>query len=279
MFKAVTLATLSTVALAQYPAPQYGSGYAQPAQDYAAPQYGAYGAPQYVAPQYGAPQYGAPQYGAASSYQQGYAPHQFHKPGPLMDPKYYKDILSNFKQCKSHKCDKLGRGYSTDIKESISVLGAYTSCVTACAAEEVFRSVQHARAGLAKLNDIGFAQLTLARKYLGGQGDYDVIGNCTRIDDSCCLPEDYFTSWDRIMIPVDLTGINDLHHVTTTDAEGVEFTEGSLPRMVSVSAYLKKCTRDSADVDVEWLDHVRFNCETTVVEYLEILRSFMVWWR
>ncbi|KFI85797.1 membrane protein [Bifidobacterium reuteri DSM 23975] len=52
----------------QYGAPQYGAP--QPA----APQYGApqYGTPQYAAPQPGAPQYGAPQYGAPQ-YGAGYS--------------------------------------------------------------------------------------------------------------------------------------------------------------------------------------------------------------
>lgn len=226
-------------------------------------QYGYQGQPQRGG-QYG---YGHEQQGGQYGYQR---PHKFHKPGPLIDPNYYKTILSTFKGCKAHKCDKLGRGYSYDIKESISTLGAYTSCITACAADEAFRAIQDLKSGLAKINDIGFAQLVLARKYLSGQGDYDVLEKCTRIDGSCCLPEDYFTAWERIMIPVEVTGVNDNHHVTV-NAETPETSE-TVTRMVSVDTYLKKCTADDSGLYVEWLDRLRFNCDTNTARYLELMQ-------
>lgn len=256
MFKAVTtIVTIASVATAQY-----NQGYAQPA-----PQqnYDPYGN------QYGAQARGG-QYGS-HSYQ--YAAHRFHKAGPLINPRYYKDILSNFKKCRQHKCDSLGRGYSEDIKTSISVVGAYTSCITACAADEAFRVVQDLKSNLAKLNDIGFAQLTTARKYLGGQGDYDVIGNCTRIDDSCCLPESYFVGWERLMIPVQIAGFDDDHEVETIVTPGADpVSAHDVARMVSVASYLKKCTAGADDLDIEWLDHIRFNCDPDTVRYLELIQ-------
>jgi len=204
-----------------------------------------------------------------NSYQR---PHTFKKPGPLTDPKYYKTILATFKGCKIQKCDKLGRKYSKDIKEAIATLGEYTSCITACAADEAFRAVQDAKSGLAKINDIGFAQLVLARKYLSGEGDYDVIEKRTRIDDSCCLPEDYFTPWERIMIPVEVTGANDDFEVTVNE-ETPKKTK-SVTRMVSVDTYLKKCTAKETvgGLSVEWLDRLRFNCNVNTVRYLELMQ-------
>lgn len=255
MLKAVsTIVTITSVATAQYN--QYGYGQPAPQQNYGnQKQYGN---------QYGN-QYGVRSYRSAA--------HSFHKPGPLINPKYYKSILSNFKKCRQHKCGSLGRGYSTDIKKSISIVGAYTSCVTACAADEAFRVIQDLKSNLAKLNDIGFAQLVIARKYLGGQSDYDVIGNCTRIDDSCCLPESYFVGWDRLMIPVSVAAIDTDHKVETVLTPGAKAVSAdNVPRMVSVDSYLKKCTVGADDLDIEWLDHIRFNCDPDTVRYLELIQ-------
>lgn len=132
--------------------------------------------------------------------------------------------------------------------------------------------VKKTQSTYAKYIDISFAQLKLVREYLGGKGDYDVLGKRTRIQGSCCLPEEKFTSFDRIMLHVNMTGADDSHSVETLDMDLKKLGANVFPRMVSVSSYLKKCTRDETELSVQWLDNIRFTCNPVVVEYLEVLQ-------
>jgi hypothetical protein len=156
-------------------------------------------AQQYAPPQYAPPQYAPSQYGY-----NGYAPSRskFQEPFPLIDPNYYRSIISGYSTCKSQKCNNLNKEYSTGIKESIATAGAYTSCVTACVAAEILKTYTDFKNSLAVAYDIGSARLVLSRKQLAGTGEYDVLGNRTRIGDSCCLPPDYFVKMEQIMVNI-----------------------------------------------------------------------------
>lgn len=184
-----------------------------------------------------------------------------------MTPSIQESLSLVFDNVNKKKCDALGRGYSHDIKESISTLGAYTSCVTACSAEQFFRAVSDFKNSLAEYYDIGSAQLVLTRKYVSGEGDYDVLGKTTRIQDSCCLPNDYFTTWDRILIPTFLRANGGNGSITTITDEDEETIQ---KRWVSVSTYLSVCATD--DAYSGWLEHTEIVCEPSTVEYLQIIQ-------
>jgi len=151
-------------------------------------------------PQQGYPQQGYQGYG-------GYGYRQpkvtFAEPYPIIDPNYYSQVLTRYQTCLSTKCAALPSAYSaSSVNDCISTVASYTSCVTACAAAEMLETAEDFRDLIGTVIEVGHDQLRTARQYLSGQGDFDVIANRVRIGESCCLPQDYFARWERIMIPV-----------------------------------------------------------------------------
>lgn len=140
-------------------------------------------------------------------------------------------------------------------------------------------------------SDIGANQLVRARKTLGDEkvGDFDVLKEATSIEDSCCLPSDYFTPWDKIVIPIEIESMDtkyalqeskSIHHPADASVAGAD-SPPTFPvkhqRLVSVVAYLKKCNKDQNAVDpthykTSWLDAFDFNCIKATTEYLELLQ-------
>lgn len=196
----------------------------------------------------------------------------FPKPAPIISPSTYLDVFSRFQGCKETKCVLAKDAYSTDISESIAVLGEYTSCVTGCSAEQIFWSFSQYKETLGKMLEIGADQFVAAKKYLAGTSEYDVVGHATRIGDSCCLPKEAFTTWDHILIPVDMI-TNGLDKEITLNLEDGNEVADKVPRMISVSTYISLCTDDPSSSYVgEWKQHLTVNCDGGWVEYLGLLQ-------
>lgn len=199
----------------------------------------------------------------------------FPEPAPIISPSAYLDVFSRFQKCKETKCALAKDGYSTDISESIAVLGEYTSCVTGCSAAQIFWSMSQYKETLGQMFEIGAAQLVAAREYLAGTSDdYGVVEHATRIGESCCLPKDAFTTWDQILIPVTMVTHGQADTIThnLNQDEDLDSTSG-VPRMISVSTYISLCTDDLLNPYVgEWKENLRVNCDSAWVEYLELLQ-------
>lgn len=238
----------------------------------------------------------------------GYRPEpvSFPKPFTIIDPTYYSKVLSRYQTCLNTKCEVLPNAYSQSVKDSIATVGAYTSCVTACAAAEMLESAEDFRDLIGSVIEIGHDQLRQARQYLSGQGDFDVIANRVRIGDSCCLPQDYFASWERIMIPVrtqlaayeppapepeayrpyadsepynryddsnddyrrDYRGRNLAAEGNPTDNTDPIGAPVVADYMMSAASYLNRCA--DGKTTVPWLKTIE--CEQSVVDYLHFLQ-------
>jgi len=195
------------------------------------------------------------------------------KPASI-DPYYANDLISHFKQCKIKRCIQSKESYSEDIQESIAVLGEYTSCVTGCAAEQIFNAFSNYKIFLGNVIRFGSAKLIQARKYLSGEGDYDVIGEGTKIGDTCCLPEEYFSPWENILIPVTLNTFSEDDQVWYLGEGETEPTMHiDIPRMISVKSYLDICTDDIVEEhNGKWSGSLKVVCDSKWVEYLELIQ-------
>lgn len=213
-----------------------------------------YGAPQPVElnPYYS--QYTAPY--AGDAYSPNYNPYaqesfyktKFLQPRPAMDPKYYQVVLQGFKSC-MNGCDHKQGDYSDD--GSLETLSSYTACITSCAASESMRVVSDFKNIYGKVFDIGAAQLAAARRYLAGEGEYDVLGERTRIDESCCLPSDYFVDFDRLVMWV--------------------MADEAVPLAVPVKEYLDFCY-GTAKNDL-FLGQFTFVCDNAWMEYAQEMQK------
>lgn len=220
------------------------------------------------APAHGYPQQG-PAYGGAYGGNNGYPAHggyyrkTFPRPQPVLDPKFYKGVLLGFRQCVEHKCDTQPRAYTTTPKESLLTVGAYTACITSCAASEMMRVTADFKALVAKLFDIGSAHLNDAHRYLAGKGDYDVLKSNTRIEDSCCLPNEYFVPW------------NDLVFWARVKFDGdKKGKKGWQKLLISVKTYYDYCLQDSDSIDYEKyvMGKFKIKCNKNWAKYLRALQ-------
>ncbi|EQC33250.1 hypothetical protein SDRG_09233 [Saprolegnia diclina VS20] len=197
----------------------------------------------------------------------------------IIDPNYYNSIFTGYQNCVATKCDVLPSDYSaTGINDCISTIAGYTSCVTACAAGQALETVEDFRTLLESVIEIGNDQLRQARVYLSGLGDLDVIGERVHIGESCCLPNSYFASWERIMIPV-------ATKLKKADADqGNSYNprypappvanpdDETTPYMMSAADYISFCTSADSGTKFEWLDKKVICADTTKATYLQALQ-------
>jgi hypothetical protein len=196
----------------------------------------------------------------------------FPKPDPIINPMYYADILSKFSGCKAHKCSS-NVTFTDNISDSIAQLGEYTSCVTGCAAEQMYDSIKDYKKTLGKAFEIGSARLIQAREYLSGEGEYDVLGQATRIGESCCLPTDYFIEWKKILIAVEIFTKDSDDKIYVKESKMTVSENSQIPRMISVVTYLDLCTDPGTEVDADiWTDILEVNCNFKWVKYLQLLQ-------
>jgi hypothetical protein len=204
----------------------------------------------------------------------------FPTPKSLLDREYYKDLLTQFQGCKAHKCAKSPELYSEDISESIAILGEYTSCVTGCAAEQLFKAVSYYKHSLDRVFEVGSHKLAKVRDYLAmrdTEDEYDVIGNAAKIDESCCLPREYFVPWDNIVIPVKLVkadnnGEYKIEELTDLQNTQTDLGVDALERMVPVSMYIDLCTDAAEETAHPWNEYLKIVCSSRWVEYFELLQ-------
>lgn len=211
--------------------------------------------------------------------------HVFKKPAPLVDPKYYQTVLRTFATCRDTKCGPLevGYTYTDDITASLSALGGYTSCVTACAAEGSITTVKDFKNSLTTIFDVGSDQYKRVRLNLGGEGPYDVLKETTMIDESCCLPNDYFTPWDSIVLPISTLPMKanfafgqangyPIYVSGTAEADKTPVNFVSQERMVTVGEYLRKCAANTATDLSKLITTFDFKCSAETTEYLTLLQ-------
>lgn len=191
--------------------------------------------------------------------QGGYYRKTFPPAHPLIDAKFYQGVLIGFQQCVEHKCDKLSHDYSTTASDSVKAVGAYTACVTSCTASEMMRVISDFKALVGKLFDIGSAHLNEAHRYLAGKGDYDVLESNTRIEDSCCLPDEYFVAWDELLFGAEIKFHAD------------EDSEYKL-RMITVKSYFDYCLQDPA-TSKHYLDRFSINCDKNWAKYFRSMQQ------
>ena len=182
-------------------------------------------------------------------------PLRFLQPPPLLDPKYPMKILGSYHRCRRDRCGRMKVDYKPDIQETIAGLGQYTSCIITCASIEMLNGLQYIRRTVEDTILIAAERLETARSYVAGDDEeYDVIGNRTRIEGSCCLPSKKFASWDQILMAVHVNG-NDFDH------------------MVQVDTYLRKCA-SAGDYDEErWDVLYPFECDPNWAAYLLQIRQ------
>lgn len=209
-----------------------------------------YGAAPYQAHAYDPYGHHAPAYPSSYGHHGGYYRKSFPPPRPVIDPKYYRTVLSGFQQCVQHKCDALPRAYTTTAEESLATVGGYTACVTSCAASEVIRVCLDLKGLLAKIFDIGVSHLATAHKYLAGEGEFDVLGNNTHIDSSCCLPNDYFVDWSKLVMAISM-----------------KFGDSEDVRLVSVEEYVNFCIQKREDPVQKYLGKFDFLCSDDTIAY------------
>ncbi|ETW01186.1 hypothetical protein H310_06783 [Aphanomyces invadans] len=157
-----------------------------------------------AAPFKGANNYNGDKYDNDGKY--GYSPNQvsFAPAYQIIDPSYASTILARYQECVTKKCSTLPSGYSsTSVEDNLSSIASYTSCVTSCAGAEALQTTQDFQKLLGEVLEIGASQLKTVRKHLSGQdASFDAIQQRIHIGESCCLPNDYFAEWSRIMVPV-----------------------------------------------------------------------------
>jgi len=180
----------------------------------------------------------------------------FHPAKPVVDPKYYLTVLDEFESCVAHKCTPLSQvTCSESVIQNLENIGKYSSCVTECSAWQFIRVMRNFKRIIGKLYESAAAKLTGVRKYLSDSEYYDILGNRTRIGESCCLPKDHFVSWDRLLLPVHL------HYSSAPNGEH----QG----LISVETYLRVCT---TDVKEGVLHYLQIHCKPEWVTYLEVLQ-------
>ncbi|OQS07432.1 hypothetical protein THRCLA_00549 [Thraustotheca clavata] len=216
----------------------------------------------------------------------------------IIDPGYYTSIFTGYQKCISTKCDVLPSAYSASgVNDCISTIAGYTSCVTACASAQAFETVEDFRNLLEEVIVIGQDQLRAARIYLSGLGDLDVIGERVHIGESCCLPNSYFASWERIMIPVEpklsvntapetephyggeYNGGYEKENYGRKKRRGAGYLQSTEENgstasyMMSAADYVKFCSlcpADQAKTKVEWYKTLK--CDDNLAEYLQSLQ-------
>ncbi|OQS07339.1 hypothetical protein THRCLA_00646 [Thraustotheca clavata] len=126
---------------------------------------------------------------------------KFPPPFKSLDPAQHKTIFANFKSCVG-QCvkDTSYDAKSYDAWSALSNLGSYTACATTCVATEVLNTVGYYKSAYATIYDVYANHLVQTKKHLAGGPKFDFIGNRSRVDYSCCLPDEYFVPWDQVSI-------------------------------------------------------------------------------
>jgi len=199
-----------------------------------------------------------------------YPPVVFPEPLPILDKNQYRDILSLFEQCKELKCVHSESSF-TDIHESIAELGEYTSCVTGCAAEQIFHTIVNYKQALGDLYEIGANKLLQARKYIAeGVETFDIIGTGTRIKDSCCLPNENFVKPEEIVIPVTITATDVNGVLSSVNNNDQTIYEPTTTRMISVKKYVNLCTTNDGVFNDE--EGLKIVCDPNWIKYYQLLQ-------
>jgi hypothetical protein len=148
-------------------------------------------------PSYQAPELTQEQYNAVEALEE-----HFMNPRPVYNPDLVRKTLARYLGCKK-ACNADDSYHNTNIQQSIDQLGAYTSCVTKCAAKQMFHTSSEGKDTMTKLYNIGFDKLVKSREYLSGNGDFQAISkDPIRLEDSCCVSDDYFAPFEKIMVDV-----------------------------------------------------------------------------
>ena len=200
----------------------------------------------YVAPAPSFGEYAYPQHA-------GYYRNTFPQATQVLDPKYYQKVLNGFKECVDTKCTTLPTTYT--VADSLETVATYTACVTSCAASEMMSVTVDFKSLIGKLIDIGSSQLAKSHRYLAGEdSEFDVLGSNIHIQESCCLPNDYFVPWEELVFLARVKFPND----ETYESE----------RFISVKSYLEYCTQeDQSEDNVLFLNKLEIECHSNWVKY------------
>ncbi|KDO26537.1 hypothetical protein SPRG_07939 [Saprolegnia parasitica CBS 223.65] len=209
-------------------------------------------------------------------------PITFAPPFKSIDPSHFSSILGSFKNCVS-TCTKTTSyaDASKDAWTAFGTLGRYTACATSCVATEVLNTVGYYKSTYGLIYDVYANHLEQTKKYLAGASDFDMIGNRTRVDYSCCLPNEYFVPWEQVTVEVfAFYEPADKSFSATTKLNG-----NGIPVNVRADKYLDYCAQDKGTnpkltaFEANYLDGadgtggLKLYCDAGLFYYLSTLKG------
>ncbi|CAK4658339.1 hypothetical protein LEN26_013552 [Aphanomyces euteiches] len=205
---------------------------------------------------------------------------RFKAPFKAFDPNHHTAVFAHFRSCASvctKNDDYTPYASNSDAWAALAAIGSYSACVSSCVAHEILQLVTYYKSTYAKLLDITENQLRLARGYIAGTTDFDLIGNRTHVGYSCCLPDYYFVPWSKITIPVPIYFQDQARYVPEAPLDESP-SSTSAPAYVRADTYLKYCNNvgDGDDDNVDWnaiddgngIGGLKISCDHDLVAYL-----------
>ncbi|OQR86338.1 hypothetical protein ACHHYP_10652 [Achlya hypogyna] len=208
-------------------------------------------------------------------------PIKFQPPFKAINPNQYANIYDSFKSCVASCTQETSyAAHNNDAWTAFNSIGGYTACATTCVANEALNTLSYFKSTYALIYDVYAKQLELTKKYLAGGEEFDLIGNRTHIDYSCCLPNEYFVPWDQVSVEV-------FAYFEPRDRSFVAATQtnnNGISVNVRAEKYLSYCaqTKDGADppnsFDFNYLNDatgtggLRLYCDEGLYHYLSILK-------
>jgi len=205
---------------------------------------------------------------------------KFKPPFKAMDPEHHKSIYNSFRTC-SAACVKTETyaQYGDSAWDAFGTLGTYTACVSNCLATELLNAVNFYKASYGKIYDVGVNHLRLTKEYIAGKSDFDLIGNRTRVDYSCVLPNEYFVPWDKITVQTNAFYLKRGSSINSPQSN--DYNRG-IPVHVRADCYLNYCSqltdgdKDAADLnyvdDANGLGGLKLQCDDNLYQYLASLQ-------